>query len=71
MKNRGKWLVVTLAVCSLAPSSFAATGTAVRRNFNVQVPEGGSALIYLLGAGLTCMGAMFLRSRLAAKSSQS
>jgi len=28
-----------------------------------QVPEGGSTAIYLLGAGLTCFGAMFLGSR--------
>jgi len=28
-----------------------------------QVPEGGSTAIYLLGAGLTCFGAMFLRSK--------
>ncbi|MGA7078643.1 MAG: hypothetical protein WBQ43_24760 [Terriglobales bacterium] len=27
------------------------------------VPEGGSTAIYLLGAGLTCFGAMFLRSK--------
>jgi hypothetical protein len=29
-----------------------------------QVPEGGSAPAYLLGAGATCLGAMFVRSRL-------
>ena len=29
------------------------------------MPEGGSTAIYLLGAGLTCAGALFLRSRLA------
>jgi hypothetical protein len=28
------------------------------------VPEGGSTTIYLIGAGLTCFGAMFFRSRL-------
>lgn len=27
------------------------------------VPEGGSAAIYLLAAGLTCLGAMSIRSR--------
>jgi hypothetical protein len=32
-------------------------------NCEQQVPEGGSAAIYLLAAGLTCVGAMFLRSR--------
>lgn len=30
-----------------------------------QAPEGGSAAIYLLGAGVTCLGAMFIRSRFA------
>jgi hypothetical protein len=29
-----------------------------------QVPEGGSAPAYLLGAGATCLGAMLVRSRL-------
>jgi len=29
-----------------------------------QVPEGGSTAAYLLGAGVTCIGAMVLRSRL-------
>lgn len=28
----------------------------------VQVPEGGSAGVYLLGVGLTCLGAIGLRS---------
>ncbi len=30
-----------------------------------QMPEGGSAAIYLAGAGLTCLGGMFFRSKLA------
>jgi hypothetical protein len=30
-----------------------------------KVPEGGSAGAYLLGAGAACLGAMFVRSRLA------
>ncbi len=29
-----------------------------------QVPEGGSTAIYLIGAGATCLVAMFVRSRL-------
>ena len=28
-----------------------------------QVPEGGSGLVYLLAAGITCAGAMLTRSR--------
>ncbi len=30
-----------------------------------QAPEGGSAAIYILGAGVTCLGAMFLRTKFA------
>jgi hypothetical protein len=29
------------------------------------VPEGGSSMVYILGAGVTCLGAVFVRSRLA------
>lgn len=29
------------------------------------VPEGGSTATYLLGAGLACLGAMYVRSRVA------
>jgi hypothetical protein len=28
-----------------------------------QVPEGGSGATYLLGVGVACLGAMFIRSR--------
>ena len=30
-----------------------------------QLPEGGSSLAYVLGAGVTCLGAMIVRSRVA------
>ena len=30
-----------------------------------QVPEGGPTLIYVLGAGVTCLGALLVRSRIA------
>lgn len=66
MKNASRklWLGAVL-ICCLCPAGFAhkcdknhpqdcRTSTA---------PEGGSAAIYLLGAGLICTGAMFLRSR--------
>lgn len=56
-------LVVLLC---LAPASFAAgpNGGRCRPGRNCQqVPEGGSAAIYLLGAGITCLGAMLIRSR--------
>jgi len=61
MNNRnGKWWLAVVAICCLAPSAFAHTA-----NPPVAVPEGGSTAVYLLGAGLTCVGAMFLRSKLA------
>lgn len=31
---------------------------------NINVPEGGAALLYLLLAGFSCFGAMFIRSRI-------
>jgi hypothetical protein len=65
MNNRNwKWLLAVVAMCCLAPAAFADTSTGPRA-VPVAVPEGGSTAIYLLGAGLTCFGAMFLRSRLA------
>jgi hypothetical protein len=69
MNNKNwKWLLAVVALCWLAPAAFASTctvggTTAVARPTACAVPEGGSTAIYLLGAGLTCFGAMFLRSR--------
>jgi hypothetical protein len=64
-------LLATVILLSLVPASFA-----VRPNRDKkcddrrekkcrQVPEGGSAVVYLLGAGITCLGAMVVRSRTA------
>jgi hypothetical protein len=68
MNNKNwKWLLAVVALCWLAPAAFA-SGCPVGPNVTsscLKVPEGGSTAIYLLGAGLTCFGAMFLRSRLA------
>ena len=65
MNNKnGKWLLAVVALCCLAPAAFATPATPLPcAACKVQVPEGGSPAIYLLGAGLTCFGAMFLRSR--------
>jgi hypothetical protein len=69
--KKGKWLLAVVALCCLAPAAFAIQApapkcpNAVGCKPAVQVPEGGSTAIYLFGAGLTCFGAMFLRSRLA------
>ena len=69
-KNR-KWLLAVVALCCLVPAALAdrdhdhgCDDRHSRRDCQ-KAPEGGSTAIYLLGAGLTCVGAMFLRSRLA------
>jgi hypothetical protein len=54
--NRKWWLAVAVVLC-LTPAAFAKRPSAA-------VPEGGSAAVYLLGAGITCLGAMVVRSRL-------
>jgi hypothetical protein len=66
MNNKNwKWLLGVVALCCLAPAAFAKTSPPPCGWGDVcAVPEGGSTAIYLLGAGLTCFGAMFLRSRL-------
>jgi hypothetical protein len=65
------WLGAILLLC-LVPSSFALQrdGDHPGRDKKCKasdgcqpMPEGGSTAIYLLGASLTCLGAMFLRSR--------
>ncbi len=64
----GKWLLAVVAVCCLAPAAFAHHDRGCdpySRKDCRQVPEGGSTAIYLLGAGLTCFGAMLVRSRVA------
>lgn len=67
MKNsKAKWMLATILVCCLAPAALADRGRGCEpRSRCQQVPEGGSTAVYLLGAGLTCFGAMFLRSRMA------
>ena len=75
MNNKyGKFLLAVVALCCLAPAAFAdrdhghhgcGDDRPSRREDCQPVPEGGSTAIYLLGAGLTCVGAMFLRSKVA------
>ena len=66
--NRKWWLGLVALLC-LAPAAFPVQDhNNYRKRRDDQfatVPEGGSALVYLLGAGVTCLGAMLLRSRVA------
>ena len=68
--SRNFWFTAVLLAC-LAPSTFAVKpnrdrGCDGRHNKKCQqVPEGGSALIYVLGAGVACLGAVFSRNRVA------
>ena len=74
MSNRkAKWWLAAVAICCLVPAAFADRHRECDSKHDKhcqQVPEGGSAAIYLFGAGLTCFGAIFLRSRIV-KPSQS
>lgn len=72
-----KWWLAAVALLCLAPATLGAKpiikpidrGCQPRSAKRCQqVPEGGSALIYLLGVGITCAGAMLIRSRVATPS---
>jgi hypothetical protein len=61
-----KWWLTPMALLLLVPAGFATVPRyrppqRPRRT----MPEGGSALVYVLGAGITCLGAMVVRSRTA------
>jgi hypothetical protein len=85
MKNSSRnWCLAVITLCLFVPAALAdrggdggggdhhghGCGDGRSRGDCRDVPEGGSTAIYLLGAGLTCFGAMFLRSK-AARSTQS
>jgi len=61
-----KWWLTSIALLLLLPAA-SATMSPLRyhhqRRQNWNVPEGGSALVYVVGAGITCLGAMVVRSR--------
>jgi hypothetical protein len=68
-----KWWLALVALLYLAPATFAVQdGVRPKHHFvprqnrpKQTVPEGGSSLVYVLGAGVTCLGAMLVRSRVA------
>ncbi|HEX9111248.1 MAG TPA: hypothetical protein VF845_07190 [Terriglobales bacterium] len=57
-----KWWLTVLALLLLMPVA-SATPWKSKTKKHHSVPEGGSALVYLLGAGMTSLGAMVVRSR--------
>ena len=64
------WLVVTLfvlvtpALLSADPQQPSGWQTCNNNNVKCQeVPDGGSAVAYLLWTGVACLGAMIIRSR--------
>jgi hypothetical protein len=66
-----KWWLTSLALLLLLPAASATMSPEKSHQRHRQsltdpaltVPEGGSALVYVLGAGITCLGAMVVRSR--------
>jgi len=64
IRARSKYWMAALFLLCLTPMSFANLGHGQRRR-KERVPDGGSSIVYLLGAGMTCMGAIFIRSRMA------
>ena len=61
-----KWWLTAIALLLLLPAATATMSPPVSHQRHRQcrnVPEGGSALVYVLGAGITCLGAMVVRSR--------
>ncbi len=64
--NRKWWLTAAALLC-LVPAGFAkprAKRCEDRHDKRCeQVPDGGSALVYVVGAGIVCLGAMISRSR--------
>jgi len=75
MKMRSsKWWLAVAALVLLTPVLSSANEPDKKKGCDkdaddprrcLQVDEGGSAAAYLIGAGVTCLGAMLLRSRLA------
>lgn len=62
-----KWWLTSIALLLLLPAASATISPLryhhERRQTSLNVPEGGSALVYVVGAGITCLGAMVVRSR--------
>jgi len=70
LRLSNKWWLAAVLLC-LAPAAMFASPKDRDRGCDPdrhgrkcqEVPEGGSTALYLLGASMTCLGAMVLRSR--------
>jgi hypothetical protein len=69
-----KWWLTLMALLYVAPATFAIQDhnnpkrgdpLPLKHFQPLTVPEGGSSLVCVLGAGVTCLGAMLVRSRIA------
>lgn len=71
-RRSAKWLLAMAALLLLTPVMSASRQSAKEKGCTAlnrdqkcrQVPEGGSMAAYLVGAGVTCLGATVVRSRL-------
>lgn len=69
--TKGKWWLVLLTLLIIAPGTYASKtrnsrgcdGRITSTTKCQQAPEGGSAAVYALGMAITCLSAMFIRSR--------
>jgi hypothetical protein len=68
--NSKWWLAALFLVCSTSMSFADRDQREQDRDGHRRrrVPEGGFSVVYLLGAGMTCLGAMVIRSRMAKSS---
>ena len=72
-RSHRKWYLALVVALCLAPATLAAKPRDRDRDRDrcderrdrrcQQVPEGGSAIVYLLATGAVCAGAMVVRSR--------
>ena len=58
--HRKWWLAVVVVLCLSTAAS-----AAQKNKHKKRLPEGGSAVVYLLGTGITCLGGMVVRSQFA------
>ena len=64
-----KWWLALPLLCLAPITTFAGQEQSKLRDHHnyqkarVPVPEGGSSLVYVLGAGVACLGAMLVRLR--------